>query len=305
MPIPPLTPEQRAAALERAARAPKVQAEVRNGLKLGTMSLADVISRGATDDVIGVMKVSSLLAWLPGVGQAGAAQIMERLGIAESRRVRSLGQHQREALAGEFSQVRLPPPGPPSDPAPPAGQGGNVSADPAGMVSAQDLAVAADHGQIYIFSIAGEEEDEDFDPAEGHLLSALDDATRSRRFVGVQPGLIDLLTPGQWNFRTPMRLEVWSAEPPDDRDQWDHEVDADFDVPDGRIYFMASGGGTADVSADIPAGRYRARISGRGFTALGHAGADGDDSYRLRIWPRGQREDPVLRKRWPGWDQYR
>lgn len=305
MPIPPLTPEQRAAALERAARAPKVRAEVRNGLKLGTMSLADVISRGAIDEVIGVMKVSSLLAWLPGVGQTGAAQIMDRLGIAESRRVRGLGQHQREALEGEFPQVRLPPPEPPSDPALPAGQGGNATADPAEMIRAQDLVVAADHGQIYIFSIAGEEEDEDFDPAEGHLLSALDDATRSRRFVGVQPGLIDLLTPGQWNFRTPMRLEVWSAEPSDDRDQWDHEVDADFDVPDGRIYFMASGGGTADVSADIPAGRYRARISGRGFTALGHAGADGNDSYRLRLWPRGQREDPVLRKRWPGWDQYR
>jgi ribosomal protein S13 len=269
------------------------------------MSLADVIRRGATDDVIGVMKVSSLLAWLPGIGQAGAAQIMERLGIAESRRVRSLGQHQREALAGEFSQARLPPPRPPSDPAPSAGQGGNATADPAEMIRAQDLVVVADHGQIYICSIAGEEEDEYFDAAAGHLISALDDATRSGRFVGVQPGLIDVLTPGQWNFRTPMRLEVWSAEPPDDRDQWDHEVDADFDVPDGRISFMPPAGGPPDVSANIPAGRYRARISGRRFTALGHAGADGNDSYRLRLWPRGQREDPVLRKRWPGWDQYR
>jgi ribosomal protein S13 len=270
------------------------------------MSLSDVINGGATDDVIGMMKVSELLACLPDVGKAGAAQVMERLGIAESRRVRSLAQRQREALTGEFSRVQLPLHSrPPSCPSSPPEERGNVASGSAEMISAQDLIVAADHGQIYIFSIAGEEEDEDFDPDEGHLIPALNDATQSGRFVGVQPGIIDLLTPGQWNFRTPLRLETWSAEPPDDRDGWDHEVDADFDVPDGRINFMQSGAGTADVSIDIPEGRYRARISGRGFTALGHAGANGDDSYRLRLWPRGQQEDPALRKRWPGWDQYR
>jgi hypothetical protein len=172
------------------------------------------------------------------------------------------------------------------------------------MLSVQDLIVAADYGQIYIFSYAGEDEDEDVDVNGGHLGAALNDATQSGRFVGVQPGFIDLLTPGQWNFHTPLRVEIWSAEPPDDRGDWDHEVDADFDVPDGRINFMFPTG-TLNASADIPAGRYRARISGRGFTELGAAGADGDDSYRLRLWPRGQREDPALRKRWPGWDKYR
>jgi hypothetical protein len=102
-----------------------------------------------------------------------------------------------------------------------------------------------------------------------------------------------------------VRLEIWSAEPSDDRGDWDHEVDADFDAPDGLINFMPSGTGVLDVSADVPAGRYRVRISGRGFTQLGHAGAEGDDSYRLRLWPRGERKDPTLRKRWPGWDKYR
>jgi hypothetical protein len=173
------------------------------------------------------------------------------------------------------------------------------------MISAQDLIVAADYGQLYINSLAAADEDEDFDEEEGYEVPALDDATESGRFVGVRPGFIDVLTPGQWNSRTPMRLEIWSAEPPDDRGDWDHEVDADFDVLDGRIYFKPSGTGDYGVPADIPPGRYRARISGRGFTKLGHAGADADDSYRLRLWPRGQREDPGLRKRWPGWDQYR
>ena len=91
MALPPLTPEERAAALEKAARARKERAEVKNRLKRGATSLSDVIKEGATDDVIGKMKVSALLESLPGVGKVRAKQIMERLGIAESRRVRGLG----------------------------------------------------------------------------------------------------------------------------------------------------------------------------------------------------------------------
>jgi hypothetical protein len=174
---------------------------------------------------------------------------------------------------------------------------GDMALEPR-LISAQDLIVAADYSQIYICSAAEDE------TAAGAELAALCDATESGRFVGVRPGLIDLLTPGQWNFRTPLRLEVWSAEPPDDRSRWDHEVDVDLDVPDGRMSFQPSGGGTPHW-ADIPAGTYRVRVSGRGFTELGHAGADGDDSYRLRLWPRDQDKTPILRKRWQGWDRYR
>ncbi|MCW2860256.1 MAG: hypothetical protein JWP48_1964, partial [Actinoallomurus sp.] len=57
---------------------------------------------GQADDVIGKMKVSALLESLPGVGKVRAKQIMERLGIAESRRVRGLGANQRAALEREF-----------------------------------------------------------------------------------------------------------------------------------------------------------------------------------------------------------
>ena len=102
MALPPLTPDQRAAALEKAARARKERAEVKNRLKRGTTSLSAVISEGETDDVIGKMKVSALLESMPGVGKVRARQIMERLGIAESRRVRGLGANQRSALEHEF-----------------------------------------------------------------------------------------------------------------------------------------------------------------------------------------------------------
>jgi transposase len=100
--LPALTPDQRAAALEKAAKARKERAEVKNRLKRGSTTLPQVLKEGQTDDVIGKMKVSALLESMPGVGKVRAKQIMERLGIAESRRVRGLGANQRTALENEF-----------------------------------------------------------------------------------------------------------------------------------------------------------------------------------------------------------
>lgn len=100
--LPPLTPEQRKAALEKAAKARRERAEVKSRLKRGAVSLSEVLKDGQTDDVIGKMKVSALLESLPGVGKVRAKQLMEKLGIAESRRVRGLGANQRAALEREF-----------------------------------------------------------------------------------------------------------------------------------------------------------------------------------------------------------
>ena len=66
MALPPLTPEQRAAALEKAAEARRVRAEVKNRLKRSGASIAEVIASGQTDDIIGKMKVSALLESMPG-----------------------------------------------------------------------------------------------------------------------------------------------------------------------------------------------------------------------------------------------
>ncbi|GAA2448267.1 hypothetical protein GCM10010421_45370 [Streptomyces glaucus] len=103
--LPPLTPEQRAAALEKAAAARRERAEVKNRLKHSGASLHEVIKQGQENDVIGKMKVSALLESLPGVGKVRAKQIMERLGISESRRVRGLGSNQIASLEREFGST--------------------------------------------------------------------------------------------------------------------------------------------------------------------------------------------------------
>ena len=102
MPLPPLTPEQRAAALAKAADARRERAEVKNRLKHSSASLTEVLKEGQNNDVVGKMKVSALLESMPKVGKVRARQIMERIGISESRRVRGLGANQIAALEREF-----------------------------------------------------------------------------------------------------------------------------------------------------------------------------------------------------------
>jgi hypothetical protein len=103
--LPPLTPEQRAAALEKAAVARRERAAVKNRLKYAQGSLKEVIADGKDNDVVGKMKVSALLESMPGVGRVRARQIMEEVGISESRRVRGLGQNQISALLSRFDQA--------------------------------------------------------------------------------------------------------------------------------------------------------------------------------------------------------
>ena len=99
MALPPRTSDQRTAALEKAAAARRERAEVRKRLKSGSINLRQVLASGQTNETIGRMKVAAVLESLPGIGKVGARQVMERIGISESRRIQGLGTTQRAALA--------------------------------------------------------------------------------------------------------------------------------------------------------------------------------------------------------------
>lgn len=102
MALPELTPEQRQANLEKAAASRRERAEVKNRLKHSGASLAEVLKLGRENEVIGKMRVLDLLQSMPGLGKVRARQLMERLSISESRRVRGLGTNQIAALEREF-----------------------------------------------------------------------------------------------------------------------------------------------------------------------------------------------------------
>lgn len=105
MALPQLTPEQRADALAKSAVARRERAAVKNRLKYAQGSLSEVIVDGKKNDIVGKMKVSALLESMPGVGRVRARQIMDEVGISETRRVRGLGNNQIAALIEYFEQV--------------------------------------------------------------------------------------------------------------------------------------------------------------------------------------------------------
>ncbi len=95
---PALSPEQRAAALQKAAEVRTARAELKEKLKMGTVSLAEVLARADTDEVVGKLKVLALLESLPKLGKVKARRLMEELEISETRRVQGLGEQQRKRL---------------------------------------------------------------------------------------------------------------------------------------------------------------------------------------------------------------
>src|ERR1700687_5534465 len=98
MPFPPsLSPDERQAALDKAAQVRRLRAELKEKLKMGSLTLKELLDQGQSDEVVAKMKVLSVLESLPGLGKVKARRLMETVGISESRRLQGLGANQRDA----------------------------------------------------------------------------------------------------------------------------------------------------------------------------------------------------------------
>jgi len=99
MPLPPsLSPDERQAALDKAASVRRLRAELKEKLKMGSLSFKELLEQGADDEVVAKMKVVSVLESLPGLGKVKARRLMEEIGISETRRLQGLGEQQRRRL---------------------------------------------------------------------------------------------------------------------------------------------------------------------------------------------------------------
>lgn len=89
-----LTTEQSLRNLEAARKARNDRADLKMMMKAGKVSFADALN----DERAQRMFVRQFLASLPSIGKAKAEKIMAALRIAPNRRVRGLGERQRERL---------------------------------------------------------------------------------------------------------------------------------------------------------------------------------------------------------------
>lgn len=99
MPAPTMTPEQRAAALEKARVVRAKRSEITNKLAMGLTTPAEVLDQ-IDDPIIGRMKVKAFVNALPGFGKVKTEKLMEELGIPAERRLQGLGSNQMAALEG-------------------------------------------------------------------------------------------------------------------------------------------------------------------------------------------------------------
>jgi hypothetical protein len=160
----------------------------------------------------------------------------------------------------------------------------------------QVLTLAYDYNQLYIYD-AGREFSEDAN----EYLDALDAMKRAGLAVGEASGVVDVLMPRQDNFAVTLALKVVESAP-SVIEGADHIVEFDV-IAAGRIALEGSGGsGLTEV--EVPAGHYRARLTGFDFDAASAWSYDdpGDpaDHYRLELWREDDPSPVAELRRWPG-----
>lgn len=98
-PIPPLTDDERRAALKKAMRVRAERMQLKRDLKQGLVTARQAFEMSDKGmEAASGMRVEQLIMALPDHGKAKAAAIMRKLEISPSRRLRGVGVRQRLAL---------------------------------------------------------------------------------------------------------------------------------------------------------------------------------------------------------------
>ena len=97
-----MTPEQRAAALEKARIVRAERSELTKKLSMGLMTPKEVLDM-SDKPVVGRMKVKAFVSALPGYGKVKTEKTMEELGIPADRRLQGLGSNQMKSLIEKLS----------------------------------------------------------------------------------------------------------------------------------------------------------------------------------------------------------
>ena len=88
------------------------------------------------------------------------------------------------------------------------------------------------------------------------------------------------------NMYVPVEVEIRDSEPVGDLDEWDHVTECGIEIPSGKIVVA----GCSDYFPDaaripVKAGDYRARIYYGNLESLSENGLEGDDHYKVVLWP--------------------
>jgi len=102
MAIPKLSEQELQAARQAATEARRTRAQFKESVREGKLTIREALDKASADDVLAHIKVVDLLKTQRRIGQIRAEEIMAKLSIAPTRRLRGLGKHQIDGLIEEF-----------------------------------------------------------------------------------------------------------------------------------------------------------------------------------------------------------
>jgi len=116
------------------------------------------------------------------------------------------------------------------------------------------------------------------------------------RLLAVAPGVIGVGTVRNMDVR--VSIEILKSTPPLDLGSWDHMVECSL-VARGSRLVVAGCTDYFPEAARIPVtpATYRVRVSYGALASLSEDGLNGDDHYKLQLWPAPAIEPHVLKQR--------
>jgi hypothetical protein len=96
------------------------------------------------------------------------------------------------------------------------------------------------------------------------------------------------------NMTVPVEIEIHDCDPGYIADAWDHIAEASLNIPHGSLYVTMVWDHIAEL--EVSPDWYRVRSHHGGFKTIARVGTDGDDYYRVVLWPAPEAEVEVLKQ---------
>lgn len=117
-----------------------------------------------------------------------------------------------------------------------------------------------------------------------------------KQLLALAPGTIGVGTVR--NMDVPVDVEVQDCGPTSDVDEWDHIMECGIEVPSGRLVIAGCTDYFPDAARLILApGKYRARVHYGALDSISDDGLDGDDHYKVVLWPSEDQATSVIKQR--------
>jgi hypothetical protein len=148
-----------------------------------------------------------------------------------------------------------------------------------------ELQIMADYFQITLIDQQAEGFERDFIFTPNHINDRM----------WTDHGMIIMFT--ERNMPVPVSVDVLDEQPVDDFSEWDHVADASIDSPTGHIFVKDIMGYDDGLTVSVQPGVYHVRMYHANLDKLSEDGLEGEDYYRVALWP-GTAIEPTVLKRW-------